>query len=60
MVADALSRIEEVCLSDEKVKKVLKAVPEIPGDDTIFEVFKMKEEDQWPEKATPTPCPPKQ
>ena len=52
MVADALSRIEEACLFDEEVKKVLKAVPVIPGDDTIFEVSKEKEEDQQPEKAT--------
>ena len=53
MVADALSRIEEACLSDEEAKRVLKAVPAIPGDDTIFEVFKEKEEDRQPEKATP-------
>ena len=45
MVADALSRIKETCLSDEEAKKVLKAVPMIPGDDTIFKVFKEKEED---------------
>ena len=44
-VADALSRITEGHLSDEEAKKVLKAVPVIPGDDTIFEVFKEKEED---------------
>ena len=59
-VADALSRISEECLSGEEAKKVLKAVPVIPGDDTIFKVFKEKEEDQQPEKATPTPCLPKQ
>ena len=52
-VADALSRSEEACLSDEEAEKVFKAVPVIPGDDTIFEVFKEKEEDRWPEKATP-------
>ena len=52
-VADALSRIEEACLSDKEAKRMLKAVPVIPGDDTIFEVFKEKEEDQWPEKAAP-------
>ena len=52
-VADALSRIEEACLSDEEVEKVLEAVLVIPGDDTIFEVFKEKEEDRRPEKATP-------
>ena len=45
MAADALSRIKEAHLSDEEVKKVLKAVPVIPGDDTIFEVFEEKEED---------------
>ena len=43
-VADALSRISEECLSDEDAKKVLKAVPVIPGGDTIFEVFEEKEE----------------
>ena len=45
-VADALSRISEECHSDEEAEKVLKAVTVIPGDDTIFEVFKEKEEDQ--------------
>ena len=45
-VADALSRISKECLSDEEAEKVLKAVPVIPGHDTIFEVFKEKEEDQ--------------
>ena len=45
-VADALSRVSEECLSDEEAEKVLEAVPVIPGDDTIFEVFKEKEEDQ--------------
>ena len=44
-VADALSRISEEQLSDEEAEKVLNAVPLIPGDDTIFEVFKEKEED---------------
>ena len=53
MVADALSRIEEAHLSDEEAERVLKAVPVIPGDDTIFEVFKEKEEDRWPEKTAP-------
>ena len=52
-VADALNRIEEACLSDKEAKKVLKAVPVIPGDDTIFKVFKEKEEDRWPEEAAP-------
>ena len=45
-VVDALSRISEECLSDEEADKVLEAVPIIPGDDTVFEVFKEKEEDQ--------------
>ena len=45
-VADALSRINEEHLSDEKAEKVLEAVPVIPGDETIFEVFKEKEEDR--------------
>ena len=44
-VVDALSRISEEHLSDEEAEKVLKVVPVIPGDDTIFEVFKEKEED---------------
>ena len=35
-VADALSRISEECLSNEEDKKVLEAVPVIPGDDAIF------------------------
>ena len=52
-VADALSRISEEHLLDEEAEKVLKAVPVIPGDDTVFKVFKEKEEDQQPEKAAP-------
>ena len=44
-VADALSRISKECFSDEEADKVLKAVPIIPGDDTMFEVFEEKEED---------------
>ena len=44
-VADALSRISEEWLCDEEAEKVLKAVPVVPGDNTIFEVFKEKEED---------------
>ena len=43
-LADALSRINEEHLPDE-AEKVLKVVPVIPGDDTIFEVFEEKEED---------------
>ena len=35
-VADALSRISKECLSDKEAMKVLKAVPLIPGNDTIF------------------------
>ena len=45
-MVDALSRISEESLSDEEAKKVLEAVPVIPGDDTIFKVFKEKEEDR--------------
>ena len=45
-VADALSRISKECLSGEEAEKVLKAVSMIPGDDTVFEVCKEKEEDQ--------------
>ena len=52
-VADALSRISEEQLSDEEAKKVIKAVPVILGDNTIFKVFEEKEEDQWFEKVAP-------
>ena len=52
-VADTLSRISEECLSDEEAEKVLEAVPVIPGDGTIFKVFKEEEEDRQPEKAGP-------
>ena len=52
-VADVLSRISEECLSDEEAEKVLETVPMIPGDNTVFEVFEEKEEDQQPEKAAP-------
>ena len=45
-VADALSRISEERISDEEAEKVLKAVPVIPGHDTIFEVLEEKEKDQ--------------
>ena len=44
-VADALSRINEECLSNEEAEKVLEAVPMIQGHDTIFQVFEEKEED---------------
>ena len=50
---DALSRISEEHLSDEEAEKVFEEVPVIPGDDTVFEIFEEKEEDQWPEKAAP-------
>ena len=52
-VADALSRISEECLSDEEAEKVLEAVPLIPRGDTVFNVFKEKEEDRWPEEVAP-------
>ena len=52
-VADTLSRISEEHLSDKEAEKVLEAVPVIPGDDTVCEVFEEKEEDQQPEKAAP-------
>ena len=55
-VADTLSRISEECLSDEEAEKVLKTVPMIPGNDTIFEVFKEKEEDQLLRRLAPTLC----
>ena len=44
-VADALSRISKECLSDKEAERVLKAVPMIPGDNTVFKVLKEKEED---------------
>ena len=43
-VADALSRISEEYFSDEEAKRMLEAVPVIPGNDTIFEVFEEKED----------------
>ena len=43
-VADALSRISGQHLSNEEAEKVLKAVPIIPGDNTVFEVFEEKED----------------
>ena len=52
-VVDALSRIKETHLSDEEANKVLEVIPMILGDDTIFEVFEEKEEDQQLEKAIP-------
>ena len=55
-MAGVLSRISEEQLSDEEAEKVLKAVSVIPGDDTIFEVFEEKKEDQQPKKAAPTLC----
>ena len=42
MVADALSRIKEARLSDEEAERVLKAVPVILGDDTIFKSSKRR------------------
>ena len=45
-VEDALSRISEEHLSDEEAEKVLKTIPIIPGDDTVFKVLGEKEEDQ--------------
>ena len=44
-VADALSRISEECLYYEEVERVLKGVPVIQGDNTVFKVFEEKEED---------------
>ena len=52
-MADALSRISEERLSDEEAEKVLEAVPIISGDDTVFKVFKEKEEDRQLEKVAP-------
>ena len=45
-MANALSRISKEHLSDEEAEKVLKAVPIIQGDGTVFKVFEEKEEDQ--------------
>ena len=44
-VADAFSRISEECHSDEEAERVLKGIPVIPGDNTVFKVFEEKEED---------------
>ena len=52
-VADALSRISKEHLSDEEMERVLKGIPEISGDDAVFEVFEEEEENQQLEKATP-------
>ena len=52
-VADALSRISEEWLSDEKADKLLKTVPLIPGDDTMVEIFKEEESDRQPERSVP-------
>ena len=52
-VTDALSRISKEHLLDEEAEKVLEAVPVILEDDTVFEVFEEKEEDQQSEKAAP-------
>ena len=43
-MVDALSRIRKECLSNEEAEKVLEGVPVIPGDDTIFEVFEVEED----------------
>ena len=45
-VADALSRISKECLSDEEAERMLKGVPVIQGDDTVFKVFEEREEDR--------------
>ena len=45
-VVDALSRISDEHLSDKEAEKVLKAVPIIPGENTVFKVFKEMEEDR--------------
>ena len=52
-MVDALRRISEECLSNEEAEKVLQAVPIVPGDDTVFKVFKEKEEDRQLEKIAP-------
>ena len=38
-MADALSKISEKWLSDEKAIKLLETVPLIPRDDTVVEIF---------------------
>ena len=45
-VADALCGISEERLSDKEADKVLEAVLITPGDNTVLEVFKEKEEDR--------------
>ena len=58
-MADALSRISDLCLSDEEAEKVLVAVPIIPGDDTVFKVYKEEDKDRQPERAAPYTMSPK-
>ena len=58
-VADALSRISEEHLSDEEAEKVLEAVPVIPGDDTVFKVFKERRKTSSWKRLLPTLCLPR-
>ena len=59
-VADIFSRISEECLSDEEAQKVLKAVPVIPGDDTILKSSRRKKKTGDQRRLPPTQCLPKQ
>ena len=52
-MADALSRISEERLSDEEADKLLEAVPLIPGDNTVVEIFEEEESDRKPEWSVP-------
>ena len=52
-MAGALSRISDKHLTDDKAKRVLKAVPIIPGNDTVLEVFEEENWDRQPEKPAP-------
>ena len=55
-VVDTLSRISEEHLSDEEAKRVLKGVPVIPRDDTVFKVFKEKMKISDPKRLLLTLC----
>ena len=52
-VANALSRIKEEQLTDEKTDKFLKFVPVIPDDEMVVKIFKEEGCGQKPKSPTP-------
>ena len=50
VVADALSRIGEKQLPPEETNMILRTTPLLEGDQTVVEVFNVKEEDKAPER----------